>query len=321
MNRTDAALHDLVERGVLTPAQAGDVRLALAGSAADARAGRWWAEVAGYVGGVLMLGGASLLLSTAWDRLTDTVRGMLLAAIALTLVGAGLTIGRGVAGLRRLASGEDQVRRRVVGVLFALAAAAAAAAAAVVADGPEGAAAGAVGLVVAGGSYAALRTVPGLLAAALASLVLVVSALSEADQTGPFAVGVAYLSVGAAWMVLAAVGVAIPRPLGLGAGAVLALVGAQQPLGQPGAAGWAYALTFGVAFACFALYRWQRQAVLLVAGVIGVAIAAPEAVWDWTGGAAGGAVILLVAGGALVAASAVGLGLWRSHPTRHEPAA
>jgi hypothetical protein len=32
--------------------------------------------------------------------------------------------------------------------------------------------------------------------------------------------------------------------------------------------------------ACFALYRWRRQAVLLVAGVIGVAIVAPEAVWE-----------------------------------------
>jgi hypothetical protein len=93
-------------------------------------------------------------------------------------------------------------------------------------------------------------------------------------------------------------------------------MGAQQPLADAGVRGWAYGLTFGVAFGCFALYRWQRETVLLVAGVVGVAIAAPEAVWDWTGGAVGGAVILLVAGGALVGASAVGLGLWRARPDR-----
>ena len=73
-------------------------------------------------------------------------------------------------------------------------------------------------------------------------------------------------------------------------------------------------MTFVAAVAFFVLYRWRRDVVLLVAGVIGVAVAAPEAVWDWTDGAAGGALILLVAGAALVGASAAGLGMWRSRP-------
>ena len=40
-----------------------------------------------------------------------------------------------------------------------------------------------------------------------------------------------------------------------------------------------------------------------------MALAAPEAVWVWTDGAAGGAVILLVAGAALIGASALSLRL------------
>jgi hypothetical protein len=105
----------------------------------------------------------------------------------------------------------------------------------------------------------------------------------------------------------------MPPPASYGRiGAALVLIGGQQLLGQSGAQGWAYAVTFAAALAFFALYRWLREAVLLVAGVVGVAVAAPEAVWDWTDGAAGGAIVLLVAGAALLAASAAGLGLWRS---------
>jgi len=319
----DAALRDLVERGVLTTAQSSEVRSALArAGSAESRPGRWWAEVAGYLGGVLTAGGAALLLATAWDQLTDPVRGALLGGVALVLIGAGVVVGRGPRNLYRLATAESPARRRVVGVLFALAAGTAASAAAVLADGHEGVAGGAVGLLVAGGGYAVLRTVPGLLASAVTSLVVVVSTMEELDVVTPMWYGGAYLTVGVGWMVLAAVGVARPRPAGLGVGAVLAIIGAQQLLAEPGAHGWAYALTAGFSLACFALYRWQREMVLLAAGVNGVALAAQEAVWDWTDGAAGGAVILLVAGGALIAASAVGLGLWRArtppwHPDHH----
>jgi hypothetical protein len=312
----ETALRDLVDRGVLTPGQAAEVRSALAHAAGQARPARWWAEVAGYVGGVLMLGGASLLLATAWDRLTDPVRAALLGAIALALIGAGILIGHGPRAVHGLTRAGAPARRRVVGVLFALASGVAAGAAAVLADGHEALAAGAVGLLVAGAGYAVLRTAPGLLASGLASLILVAAAMDELEATGPTAMGVALLLLGVAWAALAATGVATPRAVGLGVGAVLGIIGAQQPLGEDGRQGWAYALTLGVALGCFALYRWQREAVLLVAGVVGIAIAAPEAVWDWTNGAASGAVILLVAGGALIAASAVGLGLWRTAPDR-----
>jgi hypothetical protein len=63
-----------------------------------------------------------------------------------------------------------------------------------------------------------------------------------------------------------------------------------------------------VAIACLALYRFERSLVLLAAGVIGVTIAVPEAVWDITNGAGGAAAILLIAGAVLLGAS--GAGLW-----------
>jgi hypothetical protein len=314
-SQVDVALSDLVGRGVLTPVQAAEVRSALNGVHADRGPTRWWAELAGYLGGVLLLGGGALLVANEWDRLGDALRGALLALVALTLFGAGLVIGRGPRGPRRLGGGSAPTRRRVIGVLFALASGAAAGSAAVIGDEHAGPAAGAVGLLVAGAGYVLLRTAPGLLASAVASMVLVLSTAAELDASTPFAFGLAFLGLGAVWVTLAVVGLATPRPLGLAVGMVLAVAGAQQPLGQAGAEGWAYLMTFGVALASFVLYLWRRDVVLLVGGVIGVAVVAPEAVWDWTDGAAGGAVILLVAGAALVAASAVGLGLWRAHPT------
>jgi hypothetical protein len=314
--QAEAALRELVDRGALSPGQAAEVRAALARAAPAGGGGRWWAEVAGYLGGALLLGGGLLLVGAIWDELADPVRAALLGLLALGLAAAGLAIGRGPRELPRLRTGVPPARRRVVGVLFALAAVAAAGAAGVLGGDHGGVAAGAAGLLLAGAGYASLPTVPGLLTAAAASLVLVLSSLDELGTDSALGSGLALLALGALWLALAATGGLPHRGVGLGTGAVLALVGAQLPVGQSGAEGWAYALTFGVALACFGLYRWRRELVLLVAGVVGVAVAAPEAVYDWTGGAAGGAVVLLVAGAALVGASAVGLGLWRTHPAR-----
>jgi hypothetical protein len=311
-DRTESALRDLVDRGVITTEQAQAVRTAITGGPLPAPRGRWWAEVSGYVGGGLLLGGASLLLGAVWDGLTDPIRAALLAALAAAVAAAGLLIGGGPAGVRRLARAATGARRRVVAVLFAVAAGAATGAGAVFADDRPGTAAGVAGLAVALAGYAALPSVPGLLAVAGTSLLLFTSAAMDLGATSPFAVGLVYLALGAAWTTLAATGIITPRPVGLGVGATLVLIGAQQPLGQPGAQGWTYAMTFVAAVAFFVLYRWLRDVVLLIAGVLGMAVAAPEAVWDWTDGAAGGALVLLVAGAALVAAAAAGLGLWRA---------
>jgi hypothetical protein len=65
-----------------------------------------------------------------------------------------------------------------------------------------------------------------------------------------------------------------------GVGAGFMLVGIRQMLASP-ADRPAYGSTVVVAAACFALYRRLPQSVLLVAGVLGIAVAPPEAVWDW----------------------------------------
>lgn len=49
-----------------------------------------------------------------------------------------------------------------------------------------------------------------------------------------------------------------------------------------------------------------------MAGVLGVSVAVPEAVWDWTDGAGGAAGILLVGGAVLLVASGVGRRLHRA---------
>ena len=55
------------------------------------------------------------------------------------------------------------------------------------------------------------------------------------------------------------------------------------------------------------LYQWQRRWVFLVTGVLGITIAAPEAIWDWTDGAVSGALLMLIVGLVLLAASGVGI--------------
>jgi hypothetical protein len=311
---TDEALRALVDRGVITAAQAAEVRLVLTRPPPPTRRGRWWAELAGYLGAVLVLGGVSLLVGSVWDTLGTAARAATLAATAALLAAGGLVIAGGRRVRQVLAAGAHPGRRRVVGTLFAVASAAAAGVAAVLAGGHEAMAAGAAGLLAALAGYAALPTVAGLLASAAASVLLGWSAVAEAGADRPYVIGSTLVLLGAMWTVLAVLGVAAPRSVGLSVGAGFMLVGTQQMLGEPGGQAWAYGSTVVVAAACFALYRRLPQSVLLFAGVLGIAVAAPEAVWDWTGGTVGGAAILLVAGGALVTASAVGLGLRRVGP-------
>lgn len=310
----DAAVRRLVASGILTEEQAVAVLAELRAAdavPAPARRGGWWMEVAGYVGGGLMLAGAATLVGVSWDALSQVGQMALLAAVSVALIAAALAIGGGPAALRPVRDGSAPGRRRVIGVLLALAAGPAALAVGVAVDNHPEVLAPAVGLAVAVSGYAWVRTVPGALAAAVLSLITVVSAGNEV--TDPvLATAVGLIALGSTWIALSVGGVVVPRGVGFGIGAAIALIGAQEPIGSSETAGWAYGLTFAVAAACLALYRWQRAAVLLVAGVLGVSVAVPEAVWDWTEGAGGAAGVLLVGGAVLLAASGVGLRLHRA---------
>ncbi|WP_027344763.1 DUF2157 domain-containing protein [Hamadaea tsunoensis] len=284
----EEALRDLVRRGVLTEEQAVEVHEALHKNAGSPK---WLAEAAGYVGGVLMLGGAGFLLATQWDAMSRVTRTLSLLGITLLLVAAAAVFGRRTA-----------VRGRVAAVLLTLASGTAAATAGTAVEHGSGTTAGLAGLIVAFCAYAFLRSPILLIAAGAHTIVLLLGVTGEHLHTTELGTGLLFLLAGLVWTGLAYW--LPPRPVTLAVGITLAIIGAQV---TPGA--WRYALTFAIAIGCFVLYRQTRTAIVLVGGVVGVALAAPEAVWDWTGGAAGGAVILLVAGAALVAASFAALRL------------
>jgi hypothetical protein len=101
--------------------------------------------------------------------------------------------------------------------------------------------------------------------------------------------------------------------------AVVGLIGAQQPLGEAGAASWAYLLTTLVAVACLAGYALLRSALLLAISVLAVTLTVAEAVADWTNGAAGGAAAVLTAGVVLLLTSALALRAHRHRADAHQP--
>lgn len=285
---------------------AGQLRQAPEGGRADHPWRRRLTEVAGYVGGGLMLGGAALLVATSWAELSRPARITLLVAVSVTLLVAG-TLVAGRALFRRRAA--DSVRSRLAGVLYALAAGTTALTAGTATRAYEVFWGALAGLAVAVLGYLAVRSVAGVLASAVLSAVVVGQLVAEVLGAGPVVLGAGLVLLGLAWAALTASGVLAQQVTGYSAGTVIALVGAQQPLGEPGAAAWAYGATFCVALVWLAGYFWLRSVVLLCAGILGLTIAVPEAVWDWTDGSAGGAVIALVAGAVLLTMSGVGIRL------------
>ena len=302
----------LVADGVLSPDQADAVVAAL--DAAETAAPRrgpagWLVEIGGYLGGGLMLGGVLLFLGATWDSLGQGARTGLLAGFAVLFVLAGILVAGGPAAVRRLAAAPTTARRRVVGVLLALASVPAAFAVGVAVDRYDGALGALVGFAVALAGLLWLPNVAGVMAAAIMSTALTAAFGGEVLRVSSLGVGLLLLALGAIWLAVAVARLVAPTWLGVGIGATLALVGAQLPLDDNGTEPWAYALTAAVSVGFLVLYRWRREVVLLVAGVVGATIAVPEAIADLTDGAVSGSVILLVAGAVLIAMSAVGLRL------------
>jgi hypothetical protein len=314
-SQREASLRRLVSQQVLSIEQVDAVLEAL--GATEVRSGRrtWWIEALGYVGGGLMLAGAGTLVGVSWDVLNRSAQVAILAAATLVLVGAAIAAGGGPSGLRRLEGRSASVRRRIVGVLFALASGVAALTVGVAVDNDPQVLAPTVGLAAATFGYVVVRTAPGLLATALFSLSVVATAGDDLNSP-VLATAFEYLALGAIWTVLALSGVLASRVLGLGIGVLIAFIGAQQPIGTPGASAWAYALTLVVGVACFVLYRMERTLVLLIGGVAGFTVAVPEAAWDITNGAGGAAAILLIAGAVLLGASGLGLRMHRPSTPR-----
>ncbi|MEU8248844.1 DUF2157 domain-containing protein [Nonomuraea sp. NPDC048916] len=304
----DDVLRRLVRESVLTAEQAIAVGRAL-DEAEPRPAGVRWVEVAGYVGGGLVLMGALSLVGLSWAELTRSARIVILLAVTAGLLAAGVALS-GVRLPWRPPARVGPAQARSAAVSLALASGTGALAADVLATGDRGTIAATTGLVVAAAGYAVLPAVPGALACA-AFAALAAGSLAGEISGSALAVGLSVIGAGVVWTALVLAGVIRQRRLGLGLGAAMALLGGQWALGQEHTAAWGYGLTFAVAVACLLLYRWERAWVLLVASVTGLTLAIPEAVWDWTGGAVGGSVILIIAGAVLVTTSAVGIRLRR----------
>ncbi|WP_346115315.1 GNAT family N-acetyltransferase [Nonomuraea maheshkhaliensis] len=311
MTRTpDEALAQLVRDGVISAAQAMAVREALQQIAPPARVR--WAEVAGYVGGGLLLAGALSLAATSWADLSRIAHVVILLAATAALLAAGIAL-LGTRPRER----APTARSRSGSVSLALAPATAALAAAELAADHTTVLAGAAGLLVAALGYALARTAPPTLACAFFAALTTGSLADELTGGSVLAVGLSLVVLGVAWTALVLTGVIGQRGLGLGLGAVIALFGGQQGLGYDPTMVWAYVMTAAVAVACLLLYRRERAWVLLVAGVGGFTLAVPEAIWHWTGGAVGGSLIVMVAGGVLVTASVLGIRWHRTSRPEH----
>ncbi|WP_171074041.1 DUF2157 domain-containing protein [Nonomuraea basaltis] len=302
----DEVLQRLVREGVLSAEQAMAVRDAL-DEAAPRPARARWAEVAGYVGGGLLLAGALSLVGTSWEDLTHTARIVILLATTAALLAAGIAL----AGTRPREQ-TATVRGRSGSVALALASGTAALAAGEIAGAHESMIAAVAGLVVAVGGYAVLPAVPGALACAGFAALAAGAVAGEITDGSALGVGVSLVATGVLWTALVLAGVIGQRRLGLGLGAAIALLGGQWGLGDADGTAWAYGLTFAVAVGCLVLYRWERAWVLLVAGVAGFTLSMPEAIWDWTDGAVGGSLVLMIAGAVLVASSVLGIRLHRA---------
>ncbi|PRX99639.1 DUF2157 domain-containing protein [Allonocardiopsis opalescens] len=307
----DRALRGLVGSGALAPGQADAVRAAVA--AESAGTGVRWTEILGYLGGGLVIAGAGTLVAVAWEDFGQALQVLVLAVVTLALAAAAALAAGGPVALVTGRGAPTRTRARVSGVLLALAALSGALAAWVAVGEHSGLVSASAGLVIAVAGYAAMPTAFGLLVAGYLSAAAALSLLDELrpEVWSGLETGLTLIALGAVWVAVALTGVLANRSVGLGIGALIALVGGQASH-LAGESVWAYSLTFAVAAACLLLYGRERRWVLLVAGVVGVTVAAPEAVWDWTGGALGGAAILLVAGVVLLIASGIGIAVHRN---------
>jgi Predicted membrane protein (DUF2157) len=316
-----AALRDLVAEGTLTEVQAARVadRLGVLGPLPEPgttpvpeRGGRL-SEIAGYVGGALLLGAAALFLLDGWDDLSEATRVVILAALTvLLLVAGGLVALSSGQSITELGDQVDSARRRLVSVLWTFAAAAAAGAAGLGASGWELVAASAVGLLVTAITYALVPSVVGQLGMWAASVALATGLVAEiGDEPSAASYAVTLVALGGGWVALGLTHRVRDREVALATGVVIALVGAQLPVISGDERWVAYVLTAVVALAGFLGYLSTRSWSVLGAGVLATTLVVPEALNDWTGGSVSAAGSLLVAGLTLLAASAAGLRLRR----------
>lgn len=314
--RATAVVDALVRAGLLDPVRRGPaadvISDVLDGKVQEPGGRRWLAEVAGYVGGALVVSAVLLFLLQTWGSLGPAVQVAVLALVAVALAGVALAVRQ---------PGDD-VRRRLAATLLVGAAVTASGAVGTLVDEFDGQAYGGLPGLLAAVTVAAVGLVGYRLAASVLGQLAVVVGLTFApvllledvlDLDGPTPVVLAgYLVLlGVGWLMLAEHRAWHERLAARLLGCGVVALGVQWPLfgGEPA---WiAYALTSAAAAAAFAAYVRLRAWPYLVLGVALVTIVVPEALLDWTDGTLGAAGILLVSGLGLLGASLLGLRLRR----------
>lgn len=288
------------------------------------------AELAGYLGGAFVVAAGALFVAEQWTDLTVAAQVLLLFGIAVLLFVAGAAVAVTGGGFAALLDAEQSVRRRLASVLFTGGSAAAAAAVIVwLIDVVEqrgnevddqwliGFGGSLTLLVLATVGYRLAHSLLGQLAVAVGAAYAIPFVLEGFDLVdAPVVVGLAFLGLGLGWLVLVERGVWHEVVPGQILGAALVVVGAQIPVASDDA--WVgYLVTILVAMAGFTVYVVRRAWPYLAVGVVGVTLAVPEALLDWTEGSLGTAGVLLVAGVTLLGASLLGLRLRKEveHPS------
>jgi hypothetical protein len=251
-------------------------------------------EALGYVGGVIMLVGAGILVGLVWEDIPVALRLVLGGATALALVAAGLAVPD------RLGEAAGRLRS----VLWVLAVAATATfftllSVDVLDRYDEDAL-----LVIFPPTAVVAAVLWGMRRTWLQQLALLVPLVMSASAVGlqvaesDSAPGISAWVLAVAWTAVAWTGRLQPRATGLAFGGLAAIFGAMTTASDLGIV---LGLTTAVAMLALALY--ERSLPLLAVAAFGLLQTAPRAAFEWFPGRLSASLTLIVVGGLLVGAA------------------
>lgn len=318
---------DLVAGGLIAPEEsprAVDIVQGRLGNRPAAASGsRIAAEIAGYVGGILVVAAGAVFLAASWDEMGLRTRCLSLLAGALVLAIAAVVTRATVSPTG--AAADWDARRRLAGVFGIGAAALVAGTVGVWLDSRLDAATTHYEAVpfAAYGSFAVLAlaaylfapTVPGQAAIGFGATVATFSGTSLALDRPELLTAAVLLALGTAWLALAETGRWHEVETGRVVGGALTLIGAQSSAFGGDHAGLAYLLLAVVGIGAFAVYARFRAWPYLAVGVVGLTLAATEAAVAYIESDIGAAAGLLVAGAMLLVTSLVAMRLHRAERT------
>jgi hypothetical protein len=300
MGELDQMLRRWEERGIITAAQAEDIRRLESADQPEPRV-PLIAEVLGYLGASLVVSAAIALTAQFWSDLDVAVRiGALIAVTALLLVAGSL-----------VRNSSDPAGGRLASFLWLGAVAGAGFLADVVATDALDIDTGfsiAVGIAMT--SLAAVlwlvrKTAPQLIGL-LAGIAFLTAGISDV-LGGDDAFGILIWVVGVAGLVSARLNLISPERTAFALSSIAVLVGAQWAAVEflSDVQGWALAMGLASALALQALSVAWHSLVLLGFGSVGVLVFLPQIVDEYFGDAIGGTAALLVTGVALLAVALV----------------